>query len=58
MAFGDAPKSGEGAGGDCLVRGKRIFLVEKFGEVEEFVDLVFWEGLDNLVKFLGGCHDF
>jgi hypothetical protein len=56
-AFGDAPESGEGAGGDGLRRGK-LFLVEKFGEVEDFVDLVFRESLDQLVEFFGGCHDF
>jgi hypothetical protein len=48
--FGDAPESGEGAGGDGLMGGK-LFLVEKFGEVKDFVDLVFWERLDQLVEF-------
>jgi hypothetical protein len=38
--------------------GEKLFLVEKFGEVEDFVDLVFREGLDQLVEFFGGCHDF
>jgi hypothetical protein len=32
--------------------------VEKFGEVEDFVNLAFWQGLDELVKFFGGCHNF
>jgi hypothetical protein len=27
-------------------RGGELFLLEKFGEVENFVDLAFWEGLD------------
>jgi hypothetical protein len=56
-AFGNAPESGESAGGDGL-RGGELFLVKKFGEVEDFVDLVFWEGLDQLMEFFGGCHDF
>jgi hypothetical protein len=56
--FGDAPKSGEGAEGDSFGwRGGELFLVEKFGEVEDFVDLVFWKGLDQLVELFGGCHD-
>jgi hypothetical protein len=55
--FGDAPESGEGTRGHGLRAGK-LFLVEKFGEVEDFVDLVFREGLDQLVKFFGGCHNF
>ena len=55
--FGDAPESGESAGGDSLTGGE-LFLVEKFGEVEDFVNLVFWEDLDKLVEFFGGCHDF
>ena len=55
--FGDAAQSGEGAGGDGLgLRGGELFLVEKFGEMENFVDLVFWKRLDELVEFFGGCH--
>lgn len=57
--FGDAPESSEGAGGDSLeLRRGELSLVEKFGKVKDFVDLVFWEGLDKLVGFFGGCHDF
>ncbi len=56
-AFGNASKSGEGAGGDDLRRGK-LFMLEKFGEIEDFVDLVFREGLDQLVEFFGGSHGF
>lgn len=44
------------AGGIGL-RGRELFLVEKFSELADFVDLVFWKGLDELVKFFGGCHD-
>ncbi len=32
--------------------------MEKFSKVEDFVDLVFREGLDQLVEFFGGGHDF
>ncbi len=44
-AFGDTSKSGQGAGGE-------LFLLKNF------VDLALWEGLDQLVEFFGGCHDF
>lgn len=55
--FGDAPQAGEGAGRDGLgLRGEELFLVEKFGEVEHFADLVFWKRLDELIEFFGGCH--
>jgi hypothetical protein len=40
------------------MRGGELLLVKKFGEVEDFIDLVFWEGLDDLVEFFGGGHDF
>jgi hypothetical protein len=40
------------------LRGGELFLMEKFGKVEDFVNLVVWEGLDKLVEFFGGCHDF
>ena len=57
--FSDAPQSGEGAGGDGRVlREGKLFLVEKFGEVEDFVDLTFWEALDQLIESFGGCHRF
>jgi hypothetical protein len=37
--------------------GGELFWVKKFGEVEGFVDLVFREGLDQLVEFFSNCHD-
>jgi hypothetical protein len=40
------------------MRGGELLLVKKFSEVEDFIDLVFWEGLDELVEFFGGGHDF
>jgi hypothetical protein len=39
------------------LRGRELFLMEKFDEVEDFVDLVFREGLDELVEFFGGSHE-
>jgi hypothetical protein len=33
-----------------------LFLVEQFSEVEDCVDLVFWQGSDELVEFFDGCH--
>ena len=55
--FGDASQPGEGAGGNGRgLRGGELFLVEKFGEVKNFVDLVFWKRLDELIEFFGGCH--
>lgn len=39
------------------LRGDELFLVEKFSEVENFVDLLFWKRLDELVEFFSGCHD-
>ena len=56
--FGDAPKSGEGARGDSFLRSGELFLLEKFSEVEDFVDLAFWESLDQLIESFGGCHGF
>ena len=56
--FGDAPKSGEGARRDSLLRSGELFLLEKFSEVEDFVDLAFWESLDQLIESFGCCHGF
>jgi hypothetical protein len=30
--------------------------MEKFSEVEDFVDLILWKGLDELIELFGGCH--
>jgi hypothetical protein len=50
-AFGDASESGKGAeGNSCRLRGGELFLVKKFGEVEDFVDLALWEGLDYWIS--------
>jgi len=40
------------------LRGGELFLLEKFGKIEDFVDLTLREGLDQLVEFFSGCHDF
>jgi hypothetical protein len=37
--------------------GGLLFLIEKFSEVENFVDLVFGEGLDQLIEFFGSSHN-
>ena len=31
-------------------------LMKRFREVQDFGDLLFGKGLDQLMQFLGGCH--
>lgn len=47
--LGDASDSGKGVEEDSL-RGGELFLMEKFGEVEDFGDLAFWQALNQLME--------
>jgi len=51
-ASSDTSKSNEGARGDSSRR-RDLLLLEKLSAVEEFVNLAFWKGLNQLVEFLG-----